>query len=72
MKSRKSAFKAMSLYSAVLAQLTGSILIGIFAGRWLDEKWKTEPLFLIIGLLLGLTAGVFSMLKTVNHFNSED
>lgn len=72
MKSRKNAFKAITLYSAILAQLTGSILIGIFAGRWLDEEWKTEPLFLIIGLLLGLTAGIFSMFKTVNHFNSED
>ncbi|KAB7707648.1 hypothetical protein F9802_06885 [Bacillus aerolatus] len=62
----------MSLYSAILAQLTGSILIGIFAGRWLDEKWNTEPLCLIVGLLLGITVGIFSMLRTVSHFNSED
>ncbi|MFK2825613.1 AtpZ/AtpI family protein [Bacillus sp. B190/17] len=72
MKSQKRAFKAMTLYSAILAQITGSILIGIFGGRWLDGKWNTEPLFLIVGLLLGLTAGIISMLRTVSYFNSED
>lgn len=72
MKSRKSPFRAMALYSSTLAQLTGSILIGIFAGRWLDGKWNTDPLFLIIGLLFGLTIGIFLMLRSVRYFNSGD
>ncbi|KKB36525.1 ATP synthase protein I [Bacillus thermotolerans] len=72
MKSRKNAWKAMSLYSAILAQLTGSVLIGIFAGRWLDGIWNSEPLGLIVGLLIGLAAGIFSMLRTVKYFDSEE
>ena len=43
-------FQAYALMSAILASLVGSILIGIFSGRWLDKVWGTEPLFLIIGL----------------------
>jgi F0F1-type ATP synthase assembly protein I len=31
-----------------------TILGGILLGRWLDGKLNTEPLLLIIGLLLGL------------------
>ncbi|KIL43300.1 hypothetical protein KR50_37030 [Jeotgalibacillus campisalis] len=46
------------------------MLVGLFAGRWLDQKWNTEPLFLIIGLLLGLSTGIYAMLRTVNHFYS--
>lgn len=61
---------AMGLMSAILSQLVGSILIGIFAGKWVDDYFKTEPLFLIIGLLLGLAAGVYAMLKLVNHYFS--
>lgn len=61
-------FKAMALMSAILSQLVGSVLIGIFSGRWLDRLLGTEPLFLIIGLLLGLAAGVYAMLRLVQHF----
>jgi len=61
---------AMGLMSAILSQLVGSILIGIFAGKWIDSYLETEPLFLIIGLLLGLAAGVYAMLKLVHHYFS--
>lgn len=72
MMNRSKLFRAMALYSSILAQLVGSILIGIFSGRWLDGKWDTEPLFLIIGLLAGLAAGIYSMLRLVRHFYSGD
>ncbi|WP_175990017.1 AtpZ/AtpI family protein [Bacillus sp. Marseille-Q1617] len=65
-------YQAMVLYSAILTQLAGSILIGIFGGRWLDGIWGTTPLFLIIGLLFGLSTGIYTMLRTVQHFNSGD
>jgi ATP synthase protein I len=42
------------------------ILLGIFAGRWLDGKLNTEPLFMIAGLLFGLILaiyGVYQMLR---------
>jgi F0F1-type ATP synthase assembly protein I len=65
-------YKAMALMSAILSQLVGSILIGIFSGRWLDRTLGTDPLFLIIGLLIGLAAGVYAMLRLVQHFFSGD
>ncbi|MCM3705389.1 MULTISPECIES: AtpZ/AtpI family protein [Bacillaceae] len=61
-------FKAMALMSAILSQLVGSTLIGIFAGRWLDSKAATEPLFLLIGLFIGLGAGIYAMLRLIQHF----
>ncbi|MCM3442887.1 MULTISPECIES: AtpZ/AtpI family protein [Bacillaceae] len=63
---------AMGLMSAILSQLVGSILIGVFTGKWIDNYLKTEPLFLILGLLLGLAAGVYAMLKLVHHYFSGD
>jgi len=61
-------FKAMALMSAILSQLVGSVLIGIFVGKWLDRTVGTEPLFLIIGLLIGLSAGIYAMMSLVQHF----
>ncbi|KAB2336508.1 AtpZ/AtpI family protein [Cytobacillus depressus] len=65
-----SPFVTMGLMSAILSQLVGSILIGVFSGRWLDSKMGTEPLFLIVGLMLGLTVGIIAMLKLIQHFFS--
>jgi F0F1-type ATP synthase assembly protein I len=65
-------FKAYALMSAILASLVGSILIGIFAGRWLDKQWGTDPIFLIIGLFIGLAAGIYSMLISIRKFYSGD
>jgi ATP synthase protein I len=63
-------FQAMALMSAILSQLVGSVLIGIFGGRWIDGQIGTEPLFLIIGLLLGLAAGIYAMMRLIQHFFS--
>ena len=48
-KNDRSHIKAYALMSGILAQLVGSILVGIFGGQWIDNKVGTFPLFLIIG-----------------------
>ena len=43
-----------------------AIVLGIWGGHWLDGKFNTGPLWLIIGLFLGIAVavlGVFNMLK---------
>ena len=42
-----------------------SIVLGVVTGRWLDSKFDTEPILVIVGLVLGLVVafyGVFRML----------
>lgn len=71
-QNNRNPFQAMALMSAIVSQLVGSILIGIFGGRWLDSQWDTEPIFLIVGLFIGLATGVYSMLFSIRHFYSGD
>jgi uncharacterized protein YneF (UPF0154 family) len=43
-----------------------SIVLGVLGGRWLDSKLKTDNIWTIVGLVLGIIVGVFgtySMLK---------
>jgi len=54
-----------------------SILLGVLAGLWLDSKFGTKPLFVIVGLILGLIVafyGVYQMLLPLirNKQNKED
>ena len=44
------------------------IVGGVWGGVWLDEKLETSPLFLLIGLMLGIGvagAGVYRMLAAL-------
>ena len=46
--------------------VAGSIILGVVGGHWLDSKFNSEPLCLIIGLLLGVVVafyGVYAMLR---------
>ncbi len=63
--------RAMALMSAILSQLVGSILIGLFGGRWLDDTFQTDPLLLITGVLLGLATGITAMLMTIRRYTKE-
>jgi ATP synthase protein I len=41
------------------------IVGGTFAGLWLDSKFKTEPLFMLGGLLLGLVVAVYGVYQMI-------
>ena len=43
----------------------GSIVLGVFAGRWLDSRLDTGPILVLVGLFLGIAVafyGVYQML----------
>jgi F0F1-type ATP synthase assembly protein I len=57
--------------------VAGSILLGVLAGLWLDDKFDTKPLFVVAGLILGIIVagyGVYRMLLPLinNKQNKED
>lgn len=38
-----------------------SILLGIVGGVWLDSKYDTKPLWVIVGLVLGIAVAVYGV-----------
>ncbi len=50
-------------YAGVGVQFAGAIVIFFLAGRWLDGRLGTEPLFLILGVFIGAGAGFYSMYR---------
>ena len=38
-----------------------SILLGVFGGFWLDSKYGTKPLWMIVGLVLGIVVAVYGV-----------
>jgi len=48
-----------------------SILGGVLAGLWLDGKFNTKPLFVIIGLVLGIAVAVYGVYKMFSFFTDK-
>lgn len=44
------------------------IAIGVIGGSYLDGLAHTKPLFLLIGLLLGLIGGVYGAFRLLQNF----
>ena len=45
------------------------MLLGYYCGQWLDRHFGTEPIFLVVGLLLGIFASFYSLLAEIEVLN---
>lgn len=50
-------------YAGVGAQFVISILLFLYLGKWLDGKFGTDPLLLIVGVFVGAAVGIFNMYR---------
>ncbi|MFH1051572.1 MAG: AtpZ/AtpI family protein [bacterium] len=52
-------------YASLGMQLVITIVIGAYAGWWIDGKYDTEPWFLIVLTFFGAIAGMVNFIRTV-------
>lgn len=52
----------------------GSILLGVLAGLWLDNKLNSAPIWVIVGLFLGLVIAFYGVYRMLLPFmdNKQD
>ncbi len=58
----------LGLVTSIGLNWAAAILIGLFGGRWVDGRLHTGPLFLLLGLLLGMGAGFWGSLRLLKVF----
>ena len=59
--------KAMAQGFRMLAELVAGVVVGALIGWQLDQWSGLSPLFLIVFLILGVTAGFWNMLKLASN-----
>lgn len=52
--------------------MTLTILLAIYGGLWLDRRLGSTPLFLILGILLGVGAAFYSLLREILKLNEQN
>ena len=68
---RFKAYRELGPYLGLGFQLAASIIFMFFLGRWLDSKFKIEPLLTITFSFLGGFAGIYNVIKTVLQLNKK-
>ena len=58
---------AAGRYLGLGLQFVVSILLFLYAGQWLDRRLGTTPLFMIIGLMLGIIAAARSTYRMIRE-----
>jgi len=56
-------FQALAVASQFGITLAVSVVLGYFAGHWLDDRFNTAIIFTLIGVLLGLVAAALSTIR---------
>jgi ATP synthase protein I len=57
-----------ALFSEIGLVLLVTVLAGVLGGYWLDRQLGTLPIFVLIGLGIGLTAGALAVRRMVDRF----
>lgn len=57
-----------ALFSEIGLVLLVTTLAGVLAGYWVDQQLKTIPIFVLVGLFVGLGAGALAVYRLVTRF----
>ena len=60
--------KMMGLMGTLGIEIAAFIIGGVYLGRYLDHRFVTAPVWLIIGIFGGMIVGIASALFTLRSF----
>jgi ATP synthase protein I len=58
-------FRDVGPYLGLGLQLAVTVTIMVFVGIWLDEKFNSKPILIIVCSIFGIFAGMYNFIKTV-------
>ncbi len=64
-------FSILSQASEIGFSIALPIVAGALFGLWLDNKLSSKPLFILIGMLLGILVAFYSMFVIVREFSKK-
>lgn len=68
MKGPASPWRALSLVTIISFNLAVSTLVGVWVGNKLDRYFNISPWLMIIGVFLGIGAGLVTIIPIVKKF----
>lgn len=60
--------QAMAITTVLSMEMAIAVTLGFFGGRLLDKQFNTEPWSMVAGILLGVAAGIWGIISTLQRF----
>lgn len=57
--------KAFGLVGTLGLNMAATVAVGVFVGRWADSLLDSQPWATVIGIILGMLAGLWSVFKII-------
>ena len=67
-RQQQSPWAALGILGVIGIDLATTLLIGLWVGRKVDSWLHTAPLFMLIGMFLGIAAGVWSVIHLIKPY----
>jgi ATP synthase protein I len=64
-------WKGLGSFGTLGLEIVLAIMLGLFGGRWLDQKFHTEPYLAVVGFFFGLTAASKAIWRTWKEMQRE-
>ncbi len=61
-------FAYFALFSEIGVVLLVTVLVGVLGGYWVDQRLSTLPVFVLVGLFLGLAVGARTIWRLISRF----
>lgn len=71
-ENRMNLVKAMAFGTSIATTLAGLVGGGYLLGRFLDQRWGTQPWLQLVFMLLGLVLGGSYLVVTLRKFGVSD
>ena len=65
-------YRELAPYLGLGIQFVISLVIFILLGYWLDKKLESSPLYILIGVFLGLFSGFFNLFRVVSRMDKKE
>ena len=66
---KKNYSRLILAYSTIGIQLAAILLLFLFGGHWLDERYGSSPWFVLLGTLIGMGAGFYNLMKSLSELD---
>lgn len=61
-------WRAVTLVTLIGVDMAVCVVAGVYLGKYIDGLLATKPWFMMLGLLLGLGVGVYSVYRIVRGY----
>ncbi|MGC9345115.1 MAG: AtpZ/AtpI family protein [Bacteroidales bacterium] len=66
---KKNYTRLILAYSTIGIQLAVTLLLFLFLGHWLDERYGSSPWFILLGTVLGMGVGFYNLMKSLSELD---